>query len=134
MGKRWLTITLVFAAGIAVGVAVVMAMRPSGNTNANMQVSSATGPTTTGAKQLYTCGMHPQVIQDHPGTCPICHMRLTPLKSDADENTSATGGSDPKKQLWWDPMLGPSSISEKPGKSAMGMDMVPYKPAESAGP
>ncbi|HEY1490937.1 MAG TPA: heavy metal-binding domain-containing protein, partial [Verrucomicrobiae bacterium] len=29
-------------------------------------------------KQLYTCGMHPQVIQDHPGNCPICGMKLTP--------------------------------------------------------
>ena len=35
------------------------------------------------AKQLWTCGMHPQVIQDHPGECPICHMELTPLKVDA---------------------------------------------------
>jgi membrane fusion protein, copper/silver efflux system len=47
---------------------------------------------------------------------------------------AATGAGDQKKPLWWDPMLGPSSISEKPGKSAMGMDMVPYKPAQSAGP
>ena len=31
------------------------------------------------AKQLYTCGMHPQVIQDHPGDCPICGMALTPV-------------------------------------------------------
>jgi RND family efflux transporter MFP subunit len=23
--------------------------------------------------------MHPQVIEDHPGTCPVCHMDLTPL-------------------------------------------------------
>ena len=29
--------------------------------------------------QLYTCGMHPQVIRDAPGTCPICGMQLTPL-------------------------------------------------------
>lgn len=35
------------------------------------------------AAQLWTCGMHPQVIQDHPGECPICHMKLTPLESDA---------------------------------------------------
>jgi len=28
---------------------------------------------------LYTCSMHPQVIQDHPGLCPICHMPLTPV-------------------------------------------------------
>lgn len=32
-----------------------------------------------GGKQLYTCGMHPQVIRDAPGTCPICGMQLTPL-------------------------------------------------------
>lgn len=33
-------------------------------------------------KQLYTCPMHPQIIQDHPGTCPICGMDLV-LKTDA---------------------------------------------------
>src|SRR5881227_2796746 len=26
----------------------------------------------------YTCPMHPQVEQDHPGACPICGMRLEP--------------------------------------------------------
>ncbi len=30
-------------------------------------------------KTLYTCGMHPQVVQDHPGNCPICGMKLTPI-------------------------------------------------------
>ncbi len=30
-------------------------------------------------KQMYTCGMHPQVLQDHPGNCPICGMKLTPV-------------------------------------------------------
>lgn len=24
----------------------------------------------------YTCPMHPQILQDHPGTCPICNMTL----------------------------------------------------------
>ncbi|HVZ57833.1 MAG TPA: efflux RND transporter periplasmic adaptor subunit [Chitinophagaceae bacterium] len=24
----------------------------------------------------YTCSMHPQVMQDEPGNCPICHMKL----------------------------------------------------------
>jgi multidrug efflux pump subunit AcrA (membrane-fusion protein) len=32
--------------------------------------------------QLWTCGMHPQVIRDAPGLCPICHMELTPLVAD----------------------------------------------------
>ncbi len=33
--------------------------------------------------QLWTCGMHPWVVLDHPGTCPICHMRLTPMHAAA---------------------------------------------------
>jgi RND family efflux transporter MFP subunit len=39
-------------------------------------------------KTLYTCGMHPQVIQDHPGNCPICGMKLTPIHKTADEGTN----------------------------------------------
>lgn len=27
----------------------------------------------------YTCSMHPQVVQDGPGSCPICGMDLTPM-------------------------------------------------------
>jgi Cu+-exporting ATPase len=29
-------------------------------------------------KTIYTCPMHPQIQQDHPGDCPICGMRLEP--------------------------------------------------------
>jgi Cu(I)/Ag(I) efflux system membrane fusion protein len=28
--------------------------------------------------QLYTCPMHPAIVQDHPGECPICGMTLVP--------------------------------------------------------
>jgi Cu(I)/Ag(I) efflux system membrane fusion protein len=30
------------------------------------------------AAQLYYCPMHPSVVQDHPGECPICSMTLVP--------------------------------------------------------
>lgn len=30
---------------------------------------------------IYTCTMHPQVRQEKPGDCPICHMKLTPLEA-----------------------------------------------------
>jgi multidrug efflux pump subunit AcrA (membrane-fusion protein) len=32
-------------------------------------------------KAIYTCPMHPQVRQDHPGNCPICGMTLVPEKA-----------------------------------------------------
>jgi len=31
---------------------------------------------------LYTCSMHPNIIQNKPGLCPICAMKLTPVKPD----------------------------------------------------
>ena len=43
---------------------------------------------TDAAKPLYTCGMHPQVVQDKPGNCPICGMKLTPIRKQ-DESTAA---------------------------------------------
>lgn len=30
----------------------------------------------------YTCPMHPSVIQDHPGRCPLCGMALVPMKEE----------------------------------------------------
>lgn len=33
------------------------------------------------AETKYTCPMHPQVIKDAPGTCPICGMDLVPVTS-----------------------------------------------------
>ncbi|MCF6332605.1 MAG: efflux RND transporter periplasmic adaptor subunit [Draconibacterium sp.] len=31
------------------------------------------------AAEIWTCSMHPQIKQDHPGKCPICAMDLIPL-------------------------------------------------------
>ena len=35
-------------------------------------------PSDTKFVTKYTCPMHPQIIEDHPGTCPICGMTLVP--------------------------------------------------------
>ncbi|MFC6098955.1 efflux RND transporter periplasmic adaptor subunit [Olivibacter domesticus] len=37
------------------------------------------------AAKTFTCPMHPQIVQDHAGTCPICGMDLVPFdKSNKD--------------------------------------------------
>lgn len=60
--------TLLVSAGLGYGVVYGGWMQSA---------SSAIAPAETGHEHdLYTCPMHPQVIQDHPGTCPICHMDL----------------------------------------------------------
>jgi Cu(I)/Ag(I) efflux system membrane fusion protein len=128
----------VFAAAVGVVATLLLQARvKSVHTDRAAISTSAENGSDHSQKQLWTCGMHPQVLQDHPGICPICHMKLTPLKSDGDDSaTQSTAGNEQKKVLyWWDPMLGPSSISDKPGKSAMGMDLVPvYESSMSAGP
>jgi Cu(I)/Ag(I) efflux system membrane fusion protein len=40
---------------------------------------------------MWTCSMHPQIKQDHPGKCPLCGMDLTPLKTAG----TTTGTDDP---------------------------------------
>lgn len=42
--------------------------------------------TTVNKDEYYTCSMHPQVMQDKPGLCPICHMDLIVVKK---TNTAA---------------------------------------------
>jgi membrane fusion protein, copper/silver efflux system len=71
-------------------------------------------------KTLYTCGMHPQVIQDHPGNCPICGMKLTPIRKSG--AATATGK---RKVKYYKSTMNPGEIKQKPGKDSMGMDMVP---------
>lgn len=36
----------------------------------------------------YTCPMHPSVIQDSPGTCPICGMDLVPKSQSSEDNNN----------------------------------------------
>lgn len=84
---------------------------------------------------LWTCGMHPNVVQDHPGTCPICGMDLTPMK--AGTAAKSGGGDDApsgeRKIAYWVAPMDPTYISDKPGKSPMGMDLVPVYEDEVSG-
>jgi Cu(I)/Ag(I) efflux system membrane fusion protein len=45
---------------------------------AGMNMAKSESSTNSG-KQLYQCSMHPNIISDHPGKCPICAMDLQPV-------------------------------------------------------
>jgi hypothetical protein len=53
----------------------------------------AIGEAPTGT--LYTCPMHPQVVSDHPGKCPICGMTLVPKAKAAPSPPNGTMDSMP---------------------------------------
>ncbi len=40
-------------------------------------------------KQLYTCSMHPQILQDGPGQCPICGMDLAAVQPSPEPPSTA---------------------------------------------
>jgi heavy metal translocating P-type ATPase len=52
--------------------------------------AKATAPAVPGAK--YTCPMHPEIVRDGPGDCPVCGMALEPLmvSAEAEENPELT--------------------------------------------
>jgi membrane fusion protein, copper/silver efflux system len=53
---------------------------------------SDTSSGTLSAHTLYHCAMHPQIISEKPGECPICHMRLTPIVTAASSNNGGIPG------------------------------------------
>jgi membrane fusion protein, copper/silver efflux system len=47
----------------------------------------------------YTCSMDPQIIENKPGKCPICHMQLTPVIKTNGENKDEINLSEQQIQL-----------------------------------
>jgi Cu+-exporting ATPase len=47
----------------------------------------------------YTCPMHPEIVQDHPGSCPKCGMALEPIMPNH-ENEDSSELNNFKKRFW----------------------------------
>src|SRR6185295_19124955 len=48
---------------------------------------------------FYTCSMHPQIMQDQPGNCPICGMKLIQVEKKKGTDADAIMLSDQQIQL-----------------------------------
>jgi Cu(I)/Ag(I) efflux system membrane fusion protein len=94
--KTSIAMTGVFVMAAAAGAAAIALragrVKPAGASSgmASHEHSAGEMHSAAGERHLWHCGMHPQVIQDHPGTCPICHMALTPFNDSAASSTSIT--------------------------------------------
>lgn len=104
---------------VAVGAALVLGV---GLATGVLHLGGATTPA-EGDGQLWTCGMHPEVIQDEPGLCPICHMELTPMgDSQSSDHEHAAGNA--SGETWTCPMH-PMIEEPAPGSCPIcGMDLV----------
>ncbi len=81
-------------------------------------------------KTLYTCGMHPQVVQDHPGNCPICGMKLVPMRKQPSPVAAKGQSGGERKIKYYKSTMMLGEISQTPRKDSMGMDMVPVYEGE----
>ena len=104
---------VIFVLGLALGQ-----LLGGGGNGGGGRAGDHSGHAAEEGEGLYTCGMHPNVIQEGPGICPICNMDLTPIQKPA-------GGGGERVVKYWVAPMDPSFISDKPGKSPMGMDLVP---------
>ncbi|TBR16997.1 HlyD family efflux transporter periplasmic adaptor subunit [bacterium] len=76
------------------------------------------------ATAVYRCPMHPEVVQNGPGECPICHMALV-----KDESAAPAA---PAAALWTCPMH-PEVVKDAPGACPIcNMDLVRQEAAVAA--
>jgi len=52
------------------------------------------------AGTLYTCPMHPEIVQEGPGTCPLCGMALEPAMPSLEEGENPEL-TDFRRRFWW---------------------------------
>ena len=75
----------------------------------------------------YVCPMHPQIVKGEPGNCPICGMNLVKKETVVEEEPMLAKSSKPKEKKikFWVAPMDANYRRDEPGKSPMGMDLVP---------
>ncbi len=80
MYRTIVTLFLLFV-GIVVGAGLTIVIVGLPGRSGSPQAGQAEGV-------KYTCSMHPQIVMDHPGICPLCGMDLTPIKPSSEGDDS----------------------------------------------
>jgi Cu(I)/Ag(I) efflux system membrane fusion protein len=72
----------------------------------------------------YTCPMHPTIVMNHPGECPICGMSLIKVEEPSTGGKGEAPKAERKVAFFRSPM-DPKQTSPTPRKDEMGMDYLP---------
>jgi Cu+-exporting ATPase len=79
---------------------------------------------------LYTCPMHPQIVQEGPGPCPICGMALEPMGAIPEETDNAEL-IDFTRRLWIATPLALALLALDMGAHVFGIDLLPFLSPEA---
>jgi Cu(I)/Ag(I) efflux system membrane fusion protein len=121
---------------LVVALATAGCAREEAAPEATDSVAAAAGDTAAEhaarhADPTYRCPMHPDVVRNAPGECPICGMDLVKVEP---EPAEPAGAATPQgKPLYYRHPHDPKRTSPEPKQDEMGMDYVPVY-AEAAGP
>lgn len=75
------------------------------------------------ANPTYRCPMHPDIVRDEPGVCPICGMTL--VEVEPPPATAPAPAAAARTPLYYRNPMAPNRRSPVPAKDEMGMDYVP---------
>lgn len=95
---------------------------PHAGHHANPIAKPAPQPHTAGT--VYTCPMHPEIRQDHPGNCPKCGMTLEPVMPTLEEDDNSEL-RDFQRRFWWTlPLTAVVFVLAMAGHRLQWMDMA----------
>ncbi|MFP3943907.1 MAG: heavy metal translocating P-type ATPase [Alphaproteobacteria bacterium] len=70
----------------------------------------------------YTCPMHPEIVQEGPGDCPICGMALEPMEPVADQGPNPEY-LDMRRRFWWGALFAVPLLVLEMGAHVPGVDV-----------
>lgn len=111
------------------GLAWLLLLDPLDLHSLNERSGPESGSETTeleSVTKLWTCPMHPHVLEEGPGDCPVCGMDLVPTRRTAASRESR------RDIVFYRHPMDPTVTSPIPMKDEMGMDYVPVYEDQAA--
>lgn len=120
--------TLITVALLSAGLAAAAASFASRARHAaDAHHASASDVVTT-----YQCPMHPSIVQDHPGQCPICGMTLVKVEKVRGRTEPGSAPRSEPRILFYRSPMDARQTSPVPRKDEMGMDYLPVYESKAA--